>query len=87
MTAKISSIQKGSIAEELEIQAGSELLSINGVKLRDYIDYQYLPHFVFVCFVLNFSKYFFEIYSNFTKFAGLSGYLNQVKINNIKTYE
>ena len=42
MTAKISSIQKGSIAEELEIQAGSELLSINGVKLRDYIDYQYI---------------------------------------------
>ena len=41
MTAKISSIQKDSIAEELEIQAGSELLSINGIKLRDYIDYQY----------------------------------------------
>ena len=40
MTAKISSIQKGSIAEELEIKAGSELLSINGIKLRDYIDYQ-----------------------------------------------
>lgn len=41
MSAKISSIQKGSIAEELEIKSGSELLSINGVKLRDYIDYQY----------------------------------------------
>ena len=41
MTAKISSIQKGSIAEELEIKAGSELISINGIKLRDYIDYQY----------------------------------------------
>ena len=41
MTAKISSIQTGSIAEELEIEVGSELLSINGVKLRDYIDYQY----------------------------------------------
>ncbi|MBQ8887620.1 MAG: DUF512 domain-containing protein [Candidatus Gastranaerophilales bacterium] len=41
MTAKISSIQTGSIAEELEIEAGSELLSINGMKLSDYIDYQY----------------------------------------------
>ena len=41
MTAKISSIQKGSIAEELEIQAGSELLTVNGIKLHDYIDYQY----------------------------------------------
>lgn len=41
MTAKISSIQDGSIAQELEIQVGSELISINGNKLRDYIDYQY----------------------------------------------
>ena len=41
MTAKISSIQQGSIAEELEIEAGSELISVNGIKLRDYIDYQY----------------------------------------------
>lgn len=41
MGAKISSIEKNSIADELEIQAGSELLSINGMKLRDYIDYQY----------------------------------------------
>ncbi len=41
MPAKISSVEKGSIAEELEIQAGSELISINGTKPRDYIDYQY----------------------------------------------
>ena len=41
MPAKISSIEKGSIAEELEIKEGSELISINGIKLRDYIDYQY----------------------------------------------
>lgn len=41
MSAKISSIEKNSIAEELEIQEGSELLSVNGLKLRDYIDYQY----------------------------------------------
>lgn len=41
MPAKISSVEKNSIAEELEIKAGSELLSINGIKLHDYIDYQY----------------------------------------------
>jgi len=41
MPAIITSIEKDSIAQELEIQAGSELLSINGVKLKDYIEYQY----------------------------------------------
>jgi len=41
MPAKISSVEQGSIAEELEIKKGSELISINGIKLRDYIDYQY----------------------------------------------
>ena len=42
MSAKISSVEKGSIAEELGIVEGSELLSVNGIKLRDYIDYQYV---------------------------------------------
>lgn len=42
MPAKITSIIKDSIAQELEIKAGSELLSINNTNLRDYIDYQYL---------------------------------------------
>ena len=41
MPALISGIEKNSIAEELEIQVGSELLSINGQKLKDYIEYQY----------------------------------------------
>ncbi len=41
MPAIISAIEKNSIADELEIKAGSELLNVNGVKLRDYIDYQY----------------------------------------------
>lgn len=41
MPAIITSVEKGSIAEELEIEAGSELLSINGIKLKDYIEYQY----------------------------------------------
>ncbi len=42
MPAVISSIGKNSIAEELQIKAGSELLTVNGVKLRDYIEYQYM---------------------------------------------
>lgn len=41
MSCKIVSIQKGSIAEELGIKEGSELLGLNGEKLRDYIDYRY----------------------------------------------
>ena len=42
MPALITSIEKNSIAEELEIMPDSVLLSINGIKPRDYIDYQYL---------------------------------------------
>ena len=41
MPAIITSVEKNSIAEELEIQPNSELLSINGIKLKDYIEYQY----------------------------------------------
>jgi len=42
MSCKAASIIKSSIAEELGIKAGSCILSINGKKLRDYIDYQFL---------------------------------------------
>ena len=41
MPAKIASVENGSIAEELGIKQGSELISINGIKPCDYIDYQY----------------------------------------------
>lgn len=41
MSALITAIEENSIAEELEIEAGSELLSINGIKPKDYIEYQY----------------------------------------------
>ena len=40
MPALIASIEKGSIAEELEIKPNSILLSVNGQKLKDYIEYQ-----------------------------------------------
>ena len=42
MPAKISSVIEGSIAEELELSEGDELLSIDGEKLQDMIDYNYL---------------------------------------------
>lgn len=41
MPAVISSVVKNSIADELNIKPNSELLSVNGVVLKDYIDYRY----------------------------------------------
>ncbi len=42
MPAVVSSVLSGSIAEELEIVEGDILLSIDGEKLQDMIDYRYL---------------------------------------------
>ena len=42
MPAKISGVIEGSIAEELELQSGDELLSIDGEVPQDMIDYNYL---------------------------------------------
>ena len=42
MPAKISGVVEGSIAEELEINEGDELLSIDGVLPQDMIDYKFL---------------------------------------------
>ena len=39
MPAIVSSVVKGSIAEELEIQAGDEVVSIDDSKMLDMIDY------------------------------------------------
>lgn len=41
MEHKILSVQPGSIAEELEIEPGDVLLSVNGNEIRDIFDYQY----------------------------------------------
>jgi len=38
----VKSIKEGSIAQELEIEVGDELLSINGELIEDIFDYQYL---------------------------------------------
>ncbi len=40
--AIITEIEKGSIGEELGFEKGDQLISINGIKPRDLIDYQYL---------------------------------------------
>ena len=42
MPAKISGVIEGSIAEELELAEGDELLTIDGVSPQDMIDYKYL---------------------------------------------
>ena len=42
MPAKISGVVEGSIAEELELAEGDELLAIDGVVPQDMIDYNYL---------------------------------------------
>ncbi len=42
MPAIVSSVVKGSIAEELEIQAGDEVVSIDDSKMLDMIDYNFL---------------------------------------------
>ena len=37
----VKKVEAGSIAEEMEIEAGDEVLSINGKKIEDIFDYQY----------------------------------------------
>lgn len=42
MPAIVSSVVEGSIAEELEIQSGDEILSIDDTKMQDMIDYNFM---------------------------------------------
>lgn len=42
MQNEISKVLADSIAEEVEIEVGDKLLSINGTKVKDIIDYKYL---------------------------------------------
>ena len=42
MPAIVSKVLENSIAEELEIQAGDEILTIDDTKMQDMIDYNYL---------------------------------------------
>ena len=40
--AVVASVESGSIGEELGFEPGDQLLSINGIRPRDLIDYRYL---------------------------------------------
>jgi putative radical SAM enzyme (TIGR03279 family) len=42
MSAKISNIHPGGIAEELELEVGDVILTINGNEIKDIIDYRFL---------------------------------------------
>ena len=42
MPATVNKVLEGSIAQELEIEAGDEILSIDGTKMSDMIDYNFL---------------------------------------------
>ena len=42
MPAIVNKVLEGSIAEELEIEAGDEILSIDGTQMSDMIDYNFL---------------------------------------------
>ncbi len=42
MPAVVETVEKGSIAQEIGFEAGDKLVSINGVRPRDLIDYRYL---------------------------------------------
>ena len=42
MSAQIKSVEKGSIAEELGLEPGDTILKINGVDIKDVLDYRYL---------------------------------------------
>lgn len=48
----IKCVQQGSIADQLELNAGDELLRINGKKMKDVIDYHYLIHDEFLTLLI-----------------------------------
>ncbi|WP_234121086.1 DUF512 domain-containing protein [Clostridium hydrogenum] len=56
----ISKVEKGSIAEELEIEPNDRLLSINGKEVKDIIDYRFLMADDYV--VVEIEKHFGEIW-------------------------
>lgn len=41
MAARIASIDPGSLAEQAGLRAGETILEINGIEIRDYLDYMY----------------------------------------------
>ena len=70
---KILNIEKGSIAEELGIKAGDYLLSINGNKIDDKLDYQFYSADEELTIVIDRDQqeYTFEIERDFDEEIGL----------------
>ncbi len=41
---KVTAVEPGSIAEELGLRTGTELVSVNGRELEDFLDWEFLTH-------------------------------------------
>lgn len=48
----VKSVAPGSIADEMELEAGDEILRVNGKKMKDVIDYHYLIHDEFLTLIV-----------------------------------
>lgn len=73
--AYVSSVDKGSIAEELEIVPGDLIVSIDGQKITDYLDYKFLAtneHIVMEVKKANGERYAFEIYNEDLEDLGIN---------------
>jgi len=73
--AYVSSVDKGSIAEELEIVPGDLIVSIDGQKITDYLDYKFLAtneHIVMEVKKENGERYEFEIYNEDLEDLGIN---------------
>ena len=48
MSAVISFVEKGSIAEEIGLEPGDEILEINDIEIKDVLDYRFLINDEFI---------------------------------------
>ena len=48
MAAEIKSVIPGSIAEEIGLEPGDVIEAVNGIKIKDVLDYRYLMNDEFV---------------------------------------
>ena len=73
--AYVSMVDEGSIAEELEIVPGDLIVSIDGQKITDYLDYKFLAtneHIVMEVLKENGELYEFEIYNEALEDLGIN---------------
>lgn len=74
MPAVVSDVVKNSIAEEIEIQTGDEIISIDGQKMSDMIDYNFLCKSEFLTLEIkktNGEEEFIEIEKDFDEDLGI----------------